>query len=286
MTSAPQIVDNTEQFKAKQREMWALGNFGDIATFTTYAAGNLVRFAGIRAGHKVLDVGTGTGVVAVTAARQGAHVTGLDLTPELVDQARASAHVGGVNVQWDVGDAERLPYPDQAFDVVVSQFGHMFAPRPEVATAEMLRVLKPGGRIAFATWPPEQLIGRSFALGAKYVPPPPGTISPGLWGDPNAVRERLGAGVDELFFERGVIGWPALSPMHYRGVQEAKAGPFVRAVQVLQAQPERLAAYRQEFDALVAPYLADNVVRLEYLLTRATKKGAPPVAELSSKPGT
>jgi 2-polyprenyl-3-methyl-5-hydroxy-6-metoxy-1,4-benzoquinol methylase len=272
MATAPQLVDNVEQFKAKQREMWALGNFGDIATFTTYAAGHLVRFAGIRTGQKVLDVGTGTGVVAVTAARQGAHVTGLDLTPELIEQAKASAHVGGVQVQWDVGDAERLPYADHSFDVVVSQFGHMFAPRPEVATAEMLRVLKPAGRIAFATWPPEQLIGRSFALGAKFVPPPPGAVPTGLWGDPNVVRERLGAGVDDLLFERGVIGWPALSPMHYRSVQEAKAGPFVRAVQALKSQPERLAAYRKEFDALVAPYLVDNVVRLEYLLTRATKR--------------
>lgn len=275
MATAPALIDPAEQFKAKQREMWALGNFGDIATFTTYAAGHLVRFAGIRAGQKVLDVGTGTGVVAVTAARQGAQVTGLDLTPELIEQARASAHVGEVHVQWDVGDAERLPYADHAFDVVVSQFGHMFAPRPEVATAEMLRVLKPGGRIAFATWPPEQLIGRSFALGAKFVPPPPGTIPVGLWGDPGVVRERLGARVDDLLFERGTIGWPALSPMHYRGVQEAKAGPFVRAVQVLQAQPERLAAYRSELDALIAPYLVDNVVRLEYLLTRATKRSAP-----------
>lgn len=272
MTPAPSLIDPTEQFKAKQREMWALGNFGDIATFTTYTAGHLVRFAGIQRGQSVLDVGTGTGVVAITAARQGAEVTGLDLTPELIEQAKASAHTGGVQVRWEVGDAERLPYADQSFDVVVSQFGHMFAPRPEVATGEMLRVLKPGGRIAFATWPPEQLIGRSFALGAKFVPPPPGTVPTGLWGDPNVVRERLGAGVDDLFFERGTIGWPALSPMHYRAVQEAKAGPFVRAIQALQSQPEQLAAYRRQLDALIASYLVDNVVRLEYLLTRATKR--------------
>lgn len=272
MTTAPQLIDPIEQFKAKQRETWALGNFGEIATFTTFAAGHLVRFAGIERGQAVLDVGTGTGVVAVTAARKGARVTGLDLTPELIEQAKASAQVGGVQVQWDVGDAERLPYPDEAFDVVVSQFGHMFAPRPEVAAAEMLRVLKPGGRIAFATWPPEQLIGRAFALGATYVPPPPGTVPLGLWGEPNVVRERLGPGVEDLFFERGILPWPALSPMHYRAVQEAKAGPFMRTIQVLQSQPERLAAYRAELDALVSPYLVDNVVHLEYLLSRATKR--------------
>jgi SAM-dependent methyltransferase len=283
MTTGTQLIDAAEQFKAKQREMWALGNFGDTATFTTFAAGHLVRFAGIRSGQSVLDVATGTGVVAITAARQGASVTGLDLTPELIEQAKASAQVGGVEVRWDVGDAERLPYPDHSFDVVLSQFGHMFAPRPEVATAEMLRVLKPGGRIAFATWPPEQLIARSFALGAKFVPPPPGTVPPGLWGDPAVVRERLGSGVEDLFFERGIMPWPALSPMHYRGLQEAKTGPFIRAVQVLQSQPGQLAAYRKEFDALVAPYLVDNIVRLEYLLTKAVKRAASPSASVALK---
>ncbi len=264
-------ADPFSEFKAKQRETWALGNFGDIATFTTFTAGHLVRFAGINKGEKVLDVGTGTGVVAITAARRGADVTGLDLTPELIEQAKASASVAGVAAKWEVGDAERLPYADASFDVVLSQFGHMFAPRPNVATLEMLRVLKPGGRIAFATWPPEQLIGKQFALGAKYIPPAPGAAPVGQWGEPSVVRERLGAAVNDVHFERGIIPWPALSAAHYRAVQEAKAGPFVRAVNALKGQPERLAAYRREYDELVAPYLQDNVVKLEYLLTRAHK---------------
>lgn len=266
-----QLSDPFAEYKAKQRETWALGNFGEIATFTTIAAGHLARFAGVKAGQKVLDVGTGTGVVAVTAARQGAHVTGLDLTPELLEQAKANAALANVQIKWDQGDAEQLPYDDASFDLVLSQFGHMFAPRPEVAAREMLRVLKPRGRIAFATWPPEQLIGRSFALGAKYVPPPPGASPVGQWGEPNTVRERLGTGVTDVHFERGIMPWPALSPAHYRTLQEAKAGPFIRAVKALQSDPAKLAAYKQEFDALVAPYLVDNVVRLEYLLSRATK---------------
>lgn len=270
-TTTTQLNDPFQEFKAKQRETWALGNFGDIATFTTFTAGNLVRFAGIEAGQKVLDVGTGTGVVAVTAARKGAHVTGLDLTPELLDQARTNAALANVQVKWEQGDAEKLPYTDGTFDVVVSQFGHMFAPRPEVATQEMLRVLKRGGRIAFATWPPEQLIGRSFALGAKYVPPPPGAAPVGQWGEPSIVRERLGAGVADLHFERSVLPWPALSPAHYRTMQEAKAGPFIRAVRALQGEPAKLDAYRREFEAMVTPFLVDNVVRLEYLLSRAIK---------------
>lgn len=276
MTATPvtQTQDPIAAFKAKQRETWALGNFADIATFTTVPAGHIVRFAEVRSGQRVLDVGTGTGVAAITAARTGATVTGLDLTPELLDQARASAAVCGVNVKWEEGDAENLPYNDASFDVVLSQFGHMFAPRPDVATQEMLRVLKPGGRIAFATWPPEQLIGRSFALGAKYVPPPPGVPPAGLWGDPNTVKERLGSGVKDLFFERGLMPWIALSPQHFRVMQEAKAGPFIRAVRALENDPAKLNAYRKEFEELVAPYHVDNVVRCEYLLTRATKTKA------------
>lgn len=266
-----QTQDAVAAFKAKQRETWALGNFGDVATFTTPPAGHLVRFANVRAGQNVLDVGTGTGVVAITAARAGATVTGLDLTPELLAQARVSAQVCGASIRWQEGDAENLPYEDDEFDVVLSQFGHMFAPRPEVAAREMLRVLKPGGTIAFATWPPEQMIGRSFALGAKYVPPPAGVPPVGLWGDPNTVKDRLGAQARDVHFERGIMPYIALSPQHFRAMQEAKAGPFIRAVRALASDAPRLAAYRREFEDLAAQYHVDNVVRCEYLLTRATK---------------
>ncbi len=265
-------MDPLAQFKSKQRETWALGNFGDMAVFTTPVAGHLVRFARVRGGHAVLDVGTGTGVVAITARRLGAKVTGLDLTPELLAQARAGAAVSGHDdIAWHEGDAEALPFPDESFDVVLSQFGHMFAPRPEVALAEMLRVLKPGGTIAFATWPGEQLIGRQFSLNAKYVPPPPGIASPVQWGNVAIVRQRLGESVKDLHSERGVMGVPALSPQHLRLFQEAKAGPFIRTMQALQQDPARLAAWRSETDELIGEYLHDNIVRHEYLFTRAIK---------------
>src|SRR3569832_270574 len=146
------------ELKKRQREMWA--SFTPTAMFTTPAAGLLVKFAGITAGERVLDVGTGTGVVAVTAARVGAYVTGLDLTPDLLEQAHLNARIAGTeSIVWTEGDAEHLPYPDASFDVVVSQFGHMFAPRPDVAVSELRRVLKPGGRVAFAAWPPEDVVG-------------------------------------------------------------------------------------------------------------------------------
>ncbi len=265
-------TDPITEFKDKQRETWTMGNFGDMAVFTTPVAGHLVRFAGVTGNQAVLDVGTGTGVVAITARRVGAQVTGLDLTPALLTQAKASAAVTGHDdIVWHEGDAETLPFPDACFDVVLSQFGHMFAPRPEVALAEMLRVLKPGGTIAFATWPGEQLIGRLFSLNAKYVAPPQGVTSPVLWGDVAVVQQRLGNSVKSLHAERGIMGIPTLSPKHLRLFQEAKTGPFIRTVQALQHEPERLAAWRTEVDELIGEYLRDNVVRHEYLLTRAIK---------------
>lgn len=265
-------TEQIEQFKSKQRETWTLGNFGDMAVFTTPVAGHLVRYAGVTGNHAVLDVGTGTGVVAITARRVGAKVTGLDLTPALLAQARESAAmVGHDDIAWHEGDAEALPFADESFDVVLSQFGHMFAPRPEVALGEMLRVLKPGGTISFATWPGEQLIGRQFSLIAKYIPPPQGVASPVLWGDVSIVRQRLGGSVTRLHQERGIMSVPALTPKHWRLFQEAKAGPFIRAVQALQQDPARLEAWRDEMDEVLGEYLHDNIVRHEYLLTRAVK---------------
>ena len=128
----------------------------------------LVKFAAVDSGQRVLDVACGTGVVAVTAARRGAKVSGLDLTPVLIERARKNASIAGVDIDFVEGDAEALPYPDASFDVVLSQFGHIFAPRPAGVVKEMLRVLKPGGRIAFSTWPPEHFTGRMFAFIARH----------------------------------------------------------------------------------------------------------------------
>jgi SAM-dependent methyltransferase len=219
-----------------------------------------------------LDVGTGTGVVAITAARAGAQVCALDLTPELLVEAYENARIARLGtIVWAEGDAEHLPYGDATFDVVLSQFGHMFAPRPDVVVAEMRRVLKPGGRVAFATWPPEHLVGRLFGfVGRHSPPPPPGAAPPPQWGSPATIGERLANAFGPPFFERGTMIFPALSIEHYRMFMERSVGPMQKLVEGLASDPEKLAAARAEFDALATPYFASNVVRQDYLLTRAS----------------
>jgi SAM-dependent methyltransferase len=264
-------MDVLANFKAAQRAGWA--HFAPLQAVTTEPAARLVRHAGIQPGQRVLDVACGTGVVSVTAARLGAQVTGLDLTPELLAVARENARIAAVAIEWHEGDVEQLPFETDTFDVVVSQFGHMFAPRPEVAIAEMLRVLKPEGVIAFSTWPPELMVGRMFALTARYMPPPPpGVAPPPLWGDPAVVRDRLGARVRDMQFERATMLVPILSVQHQREMIERTAGPLVNLVASLsKSDPARLAAFRAECDALTAEYFGDNILQQGYLMTRAVK---------------
>lgn len=263
--------DPIGKFKEAQREGWK--HFAPLEFGTTPVAGRLVKFARIRTGHRVLDVGCGTGVAAITAARVGAKVSGLDLTPELLERARENSAIAEVDVDWREGDAEVLPFADSEFDVVLSQFGHMFAPRPDVVIGQMLRVLKPGGTIAFVTWPPESLVGSSFTLVASYMPPPPpGVSAPPQWGDPNIVRERLGKAVREVVFDRDRMLIPALSLQHYRAFVERSVGPMLKLVEMLSSNDHaRLAKFRSEYHALIAPNFEDNVVRQNYLLTRAIK---------------
>ena len=260
--------DPFAEFKNRQRQMWS--SFAPTAVLTTPVAAHLVEFAQLRPGERVLDVGCGTGVVAVTASRAGAHASGMDLTPALLEHARANAEIAGCKIDFTEGDAEHLPYPDASFDVVLSQFGHMFAPQPDFAIAEMRRVLKPGGRVAFATWPPEHFVGRFFALvGRHSPPPPPGAAPPPLWGSVPVVGERLAKGFGAPFFDRGVMLVPALSAEHFWEYMTVAIGPLQRIVDSLADKPAELAAVRQEFIDLATPYLHRNLVQQNYLLTKA-----------------
>lgn len=253
---------------------WSAGDYDRLASYGSAAeAARLVRFAGVQPGDRVLDVGTGSGIVAVVAAREGALVTGVDPTPDLLAKAITNAELAECQVKWDEAAAESLPYADASFDVVLSQYAHMFSPEPVKAASEMLRVLKPGGRIAFAAWTPEGLAPRLMGLSFRYLPPMPGDAppSPFEWGDPHGVRRYLGDAVRELAFERAALLLPALSPGHARRLLEETFGPTVLLVQGCGSDPARLGEWRREHDRIATDFFAEGRLRFEYLLTRAIR---------------
>ena len=180
-----------EQLKQNLRSMWMAGDFGVVAKTIASGGEDFIRRLAIPSGSRVLDVACGTGNLAIPLARSGCIVTGVDIAPNLLEQARQRAKTEGLQATFDEGDAEQLPYADGTFDAVVTMFGAMFAPRPELVSSELARVLKPGGLLAMANWNPESFTGDMFRMGSKHVPPPPGIPPPVLWGDPETVRKRL-----------------------------------------------------------------------------------------------
>jgi SAM-dependent methyltransferase len=191
-----------DQLKASMRSTWMAGDFGQIARYSAPEAEAFVERLPIESGMRVLDIACGTGNLAIPAARRGAEVTGIDIATNLLEQARERAKTEGVRATFQEGDAEHLPYSDSQFDLVMSMFGAMFAPRPDRVASELLRVCRTGGTIAMANWTPDGFAAKLFALGARYVKPPAGVLPPVLWGDEATVRERLGHGVASLRTER------------------------------------------------------------------------------------
>ena len=187
-----------EQLKERMRSTWMAGDFGEIAKYSAKEAEQFVDGIGIAPGMVVLDVACGTGNTAIPAARRGATVTGIDIAPNLLEQARKRAAAENLNAVFEEGDAEQLPYADGRFDYVVTMFGAMFAPRPEHVAAELIRMCKSGGTIAMANWTPQGFVGKTFAIGARFAPPPPGVPPPLLWGDEATVRQRLASGTTQI----------------------------------------------------------------------------------------
>ena len=263
-----------ETLKGKLRGMWIAGDFGEIAKSIAHGAEEFVDGLGLKPDMKVLDVATGTGNLAVPAARTGADVTGIDIAPNLIDQAIERAKAEGVDAKFEVGDAEALPYEDNTFDVTMTMFGAMFAPRPDVTASELIRVTKPGGIIAMANWTPEHFTGQMFKAGAKYVPPPPGMPSPVQWGSEDIVRERFSQGISDLQLTRRKIVFtypfgPADVVEHFRKY----FGPTQKQFEMLDEKSQ--AAMRSDLTALWegANQATDGTTRVEseYLEVRATK---------------
>jgi SAM-dependent methyltransferase len=188
------------------------GDFGQIAKKIAAGAEDFIARLELKPGTKLLDVACGTGNQSLPAARAGAQVTGVDIATNLLEQARQRADEENLKIQFDEGDAEKLPYADAQFDVVLSMFGAMFAPRPELVASELQRVCRMGGLIAMANWTPDGFVGKSFRVTGRHVPPPPGIPAPVLWGTEEAVAERFGPGVALHMQKRIVLFDVQMSP--------------------------------------------------------------------------
>ena len=187
-------TSDLQTIKARQKATWESGDFGEVAKTIMPVAEEFIARLPLRTGMRVLDVACGSGNLAMAATRRGCKAKGVDIAANLIAQARERAATEGLDIEFREGDAEALPYADSEFDAVVTMFGAMFAPRPEVVAAELLRVTKPGGFIAMANWTPEGFIGKMFEVFKRHLPPPPvGVPSTMLWGHEAVVRERLAA---------------------------------------------------------------------------------------------
>ncbi len=225
------------ELKERAHKTWAAGSFDDIAKLIWSVGSELVDAVGVGPGEKVLDVAAGTGNAAIAAAERGAEVTASDLTPELFVAGRANAAAAGVELEWLEADAEALPFEDESFDVVLSTFGIMFAPRQEVAAAEAVRVLRPGGRFGFCCWRPEGKIGAFFMTVARHMPPQPeGFVPPAAWGNREHCTSLFeGTGI-ELEFEDATVDQVFASPEAALELFSERFGPIVMAKAALEPQ--------------------------------------------------
>ena len=250
--------------KTKLKAVWSAGDFGQIAKYYVNDAADFIKRLNLKPGMTVLDVACGTGNLAIPAARTGASVTGVDIAPNSVEQARQNAKAEGLNAKFDEGDAEALPYADASFDAVVTMFGAMFAPRPELVARELKRVCRPGGFIAMANWTPSGFIGQMFKITSTHVPPPPGMPAPVLWGVEETVRERLGEGISKLDTRLQKVTWvfpfsPAEVVEHFR----LYYGPAQKALGSL--DEEKGAALRKDLEGLFTSHneATDGTTRVE-----------------------
>jgi SAM-dependent methyltransferase len=270
MTSAAQ--PDLVAVKRRQQAAWAAGDYGVVGATLNLVGELLCEAADLRSTERVLDVATGNGNAALAAARRWCEVTAIDYVPGLLDEGRARAAGERLAITFAEGDAEAILFPAAAFDVVLSTFGVMFSANQEQAAAELLRVCRPGGRIALANWTPESFIGELFRTLARYNPPAPGIPSPMRWGSEQGLRTLFGAGV-QLRLTRRHFVFRYHSAEHWLDVFRSYYGPTVKAFEALDS--ERQAALADDILALLrrhhrgGPGLAVPSEYVEVVLVRA-----------------
>jgi SAM-dependent methyltransferase len=257
---------DTTAIKQKQQAAWASGDYAAVGTRLLLTAEQLCEAVDLRAGQRVLDVACGSGSAALAAARRFCQVTGVDYVPELLERARRRATAEGLEVSFQEGDAEALPFPDASFDVVLSTCGAMFAPDQERTAAELLRVCRPGGRIGMVNWVPDGYVGELFRTIGRYLPPPPGLRPPVEWGSEERLRELFGPEVT-ISAPRRTLRWRFPSAEHQAEFFASFYGPTNRALAAIGA--DRAADLKADMVKVAASFdLSDDdtlVMRQDYL---------------------
>jgi SAM-dependent methyltransferase len=219
--------------KQRQQATWASGDYQMIATQIQLVSELVIEALDVHSTERVLDVATGSGNAAIAAARRGCVVVGVDYVPELIDRARRRADAEGLTIEFVVGDAEALPFEDDSFDVASSVFGSMFAPNQEQTASELVRVVRPGGRIGLASHTPDGFIGQLFKTIGRHVAPPPGLRSPILWGTEERLAELFGASAAQIRVEKRDYVFRDRSPEHFVDYWATYYGPTVKAFEAV-----------------------------------------------------
>ncbi len=258
-----------------QQQIWSQGDFSMVANVVFNASENLAEELKIVPGERVLDVACGSGNGAISAARRAwDNVVGADYVPALLERGRERAAAERLNVEFVEADAQALPFADASFDVAMSIFGAMFAPDQHKAADELLRVVKPGGRIGMGNWCPDGSVGQMFKTISKHAPPPPGIDSPLLWGTEGRLRELFGAGISDLRIERRVSRQPFLSADHYIEYFRTYFGPTKTAFERVgpdgeQALYDDLKAFLEENNTAGDQAMVLEAEYLEVIAARA-----------------
>ena len=260
--------------KDEVKEIWSQGDYRSRGQFFPPVSAYLTRLVKLQTDESVLDVACGYGNTSITARMKGAKVSGIDITPKHIALAKEEEKIAGISgIEWEEGDVEDLPFKDESFDVVLSTFGHIFAPNQELAGKEMLRVLKKGGRLGFTSWPPELVVGKLSEVVCKYNPfPASDAFSPYNWGNPEKVKQLL-PGIKDISFERDTINIPILSPYHYWQDTVTKAGFMIQIIDAIKNENDesKIKSCREDYVSILKQYISDNVLRLGYLITIAKK---------------
>ena len=267
-------VPDFAAIKQRQQATWASGDFAVVGTTLQIVGESLAEAADVRANERVLDVAAGNGNATLAAARRFAKVTSTDYVPALLEKGRARAAAEGLNVEFQVADAEALPFADGSFDVALSTFGVMFTPDHQRSAGELLRVVRGGGRIGMANWTPQGFVGQLFKTIGTHVPPPAGLKSPALWGTEDYLRELFGDRVADMRVERKMFNFRYASPAHFIQVFRDFYGPTLKAFAAL--APEQQATLEHDVIALIDRFntagTASLVVPSEYLEVVITKR--------------